>query len=149
MSEAVADKGYHSNQMITDLEEMSIRSYIAEPDRGRRDWSDKPAAREAVHASRRRIRGVRGRRLMCKRGELIERSVARGYEIGAMRRTHLRHHGNIAKRLLMQVGGFDLSLVMRKLIGIGKPRRLQGLSSSMSRVTFDLWSILAASGGRR
>src|SRR5208283_5093202 len=39
MSEAVADKGYHSNATMSDLEEMSIRSYIAEPDRGRRDWT--------------------------------------------------------------------------------------------------------------
>jgi transposase len=143
MSEVVADKGYHSNGSMTDLEEMEIRSYVAEPDRGRRNWQDEPHAQTPVYANRRRIRGARGKRLMRKRGELIERSFAHAYETGAMRRTHLRHHNNIAKRLLIHVGGFNLSLVMRRLIGIGKPRRLQGLFASILRVVFDLWSVLA------
>ena len=69
--------------------------------------------------------------MMKKRGELIERSFAHNYDTGAMRRTHLRHHGNIQKRLLVHVGGFNLSLVMRKLIGRGTPRGLQGLFSSI------------------
>jgi transposase len=129
MSEVVADKGYHSNGSMTDLEEMSIRSYISEPDRGRRDWTDKADERQAVYANRRRIKGKRGKRLMCQRGEKVERSFAHNYETGAMRRTHLRHHDNIKKRLLIHVGGFNLGLVMRKLIGTGKPRRLQGFAA--------------------
>jgi hypothetical protein len=142
MSEAVADKGYHSNGTMSDLEEMEIRSYVAEPDRGRRNWKDQPHAQAPVYANRRRIRGVRGKRLMRKRGELIERSFAHAYETGAMRRTHLRHHNNIAKRLLIHVGGFNLGLVMRRLIGIGKPRRLQGLFASIFDLIFDLWNVL-------
>jgi len=47
------------------------------------------------------------------------------YETGGMRRTHLRHHPNILKRLLIHAGGFNLSLVLRKLMGYGKPRTLQ------------------------
>jgi transposase len=125
-SEIVADKGYHSNQVLCDFEEIGIRSYIAEPGRGRRKWKDRARERDAVYANRRRIRGNRGRRLMKKRGELIERSFAHGYETGGMRRTHLRHHCNILKRLLIHMGGFNLALVMRKLTGIGKPRRSQG-----------------------
>jgi transposase len=143
MSEVVADKGYHSNGTMSDLEEMEIRSYVAEPDRGRRNWQDEPHAQAPVYANRRRIRGVRGKRLMRQRGELIERSFAHAYQTGAMRRTHLRHHNNIAKRLLIHVGGFNLSLVMRRLIGIGKPRRLQGLFASIVRLIFDLWSVMA------
>ena len=144
MSEVVADKGYHSNETMTDLQEIGRRSYVAEPDHGRRDWTDKPDAQAAVYANRRRIRGARGKRLMRRRGELIERSFAHAYETGAMRRTHLRHHHNIAKRLLIHIGGFNLSLVMRRLTGIGKPRRLQGLFASILRMIFDLWSVLAA-----
>jgi transposase len=144
MGEVVADKGYHSNGTMTNLEEMSIRSYVSEPNRGRRDWSDEPHAQEPVYANRRRIRGVRGKRLMKMRGELIERSFAHNYETGAMRRTHLRHHDNIAKRLLVHVGGFNLSLVMRQLIGIGKPRRLQGLFASIFGWMFNAWSVAAS-----
>ena len=34
----VADKGYHSNEVMVDLQAVGVRSYVAEPDRGRRDW---------------------------------------------------------------------------------------------------------------
>ena len=68
----------------------------------------------------------RGRRLMRQRGERIERSFAHLYDTGGMRRTHLRGHTNILKRLLIHAGGFNLGLVMRHLIGIGTPRGLQG-----------------------
>jgi transposase len=127
MSEVVADKGYHSNQALLDMETMGLRSYISEPARGRRNWKDKPDAQAAVYGNRRRCKGQRGRDLMRRRGELIERSFAHGYETGGMRRTHLRHHDNILKRLLVHTAGLNLALVMRKLHGIGKPRRLQGL----------------------
>jgi hypothetical protein len=43
-----------------------------------------------------------------------------------MRRVHLKGRDNILKRLLVHAGGFNLALIMRKLVGIGKPRRLQG-----------------------
>jgi transposase len=142
MSEVVADKGYHGNQALEDLEEMSIRSYVSEPDRGRRDWTDKADAKAAVYANRRRIRGTRGKRLMKMRGELLERSFAHNYETGAMRRTHLRRHDNIAKRLLVHVGGFNLGLVMRRLTGIGKPRRLQGLFASIFGWITSVWSVV-------
>ena len=43
-----------------------------------------------------------------------------------MRRVHLRGRENILKRYLVHVAAFNLSLVMRKLIGVGTPRSLQG-----------------------
>jgi len=43
-----------------------------------------------------------------------------------MRRTHLRGHENILKRLLIHISGFNLGLVMRNLLGYGTPRGLQG-----------------------
>ena len=45
----------------------------------------------------------------------MERSFAHMYETGGMRRTHLRRHDNIIKRLLIHAGAFNLGLVMRKL----------------------------------
>jgi len=39
LEEIIADKGYHSKQSMVDLDAVGIRSYVAEPDRGRRDWS--------------------------------------------------------------------------------------------------------------
>lgn len=126
LEEIIGDKGYHSNQTMVDLDAVGIRSYVAEPDRGRRDWSGEPEAQAPVYGNRRRIRGRRGRRLMRQRGERIERSFAHLYNTGGMRRTHLRGHTNILKRLLIHAGGFNLGLVMRQLIGLGTPRGLQG-----------------------
>ena len=126
LEEIVADKGYHSNQTMVDLAAVGIRSYIAEPDRGQRDWSEEPEAQGPVYGNRRRIRGRRGRRLLRRRGETIERSFAHLYDTGGMRRTHLRGHTNILKRLLIHASGFNLGLIMRAVTGIGTHRGLQG-----------------------
>jgi len=123
--EVVLDKGYHSNETVRDLQEDGLRTYVSEPKRGRRQWEGKTKERDAVYANRRRVRGTYGKKLLRKRGELIERSFAHCYETGAMRRTHLRHHPNILKRLLIHVGAFNLSLVFRRGIGFGTPRGLQ------------------------
>ena len=80
----------------------------------------------AVYQNRRRIRGTRGKRLLRQRGERVERSFAHMYETGALRRTHLRRHDNIIKRLMIHAGAFNLGLVMRKLSACGTPRGLQG-----------------------
>ena len=122
----VADKGYHSNQVLTDLAALDLRTYIAEPDRGRRHWKNKAAARHAVYANRRRIHGARGLALLRRRSEYLERPNAHLYETGRLRRTHLRGHANILKRLFVHIGGFNLGLLMRTLIGVGTPRGLQG-----------------------
>jgi transposase len=139
LEEIIGDKGYHSNQTMVDLDAVGIRSYVAEPDRGRRDWSEAPEAQAPVYGNRRRIRGPRGRRLMRQRGERIERSFAHLYDTGGMRRTHLRGHTNILKRVLIHAGGFNLGLVMRQLIGLGTPRGLQGRLAAMIAA---LWVLL-------
>ena len=61
LEEIVGEKGYHSNQTLIDLDAVGIRSYVSEPDRGRRDWSKDPEARAPVYGNRRRMRGRRGR----------------------------------------------------------------------------------------
>jgi transposase len=124
--EVVADKGYHSNQALVALEAVGVRSYISEPDRGRRQWKGNPEAREAVYRNRRRISGVRGKRLLRKRGELLERPFAHLYETGALRRVYLRGHQNILKRILLHAAALNLGLLMRTLFGVGTPRSLQG-----------------------
>src|SRR6266699_1642378 len=154
LSEVVADKGYHSDRILVELEDQGFRSYVAEPERGRRKWKGDLDAQQAVYANRRRIRGERGKRLHRMRGELIERPFAHLYETGGMRRTHLRGHPNIFKRLLIHAAGFNLGLVMRTSVGVGTPRRLQGalqallgslvrLKSSLEAVLADPWPVSA------
>ncbi len=85
LTEIVADKGYHSNQTMLALEAGAVRSYIAEPERGRRDWTKTPEAQSPVYGHRRRGRGARGKRLMRRRGEYVERTFAHVYDTGALR----------------------------------------------------------------
>jgi hypothetical protein len=127
--EVVADKGYHGNDMLLALIDEEYRTYISEPDRGGRKWKDKKDAQAATYANRRRVRGERGKRLLRRRGELLERPFAHYLEAGGMRRTHLRKHGNILKRLLVHVAGFNLGIVMRDLIGKGTPREYAELKA--------------------
>ena len=147
IAEVVADKGYHSNAVLTGLESVAIRGYISEPERGRRNWKNKHDERDAVHRNRRRVRGERGKALLRKRGELLERPFAHALETGGMRRTHLRRHGNILKRVLVHIAGLNLGLLMRTVFGVGKPRCLQGrpdLLALLLHAILALWATLVA-----
>ena len=144
LSEVVTDKGYHSNAVLREQEELGVRTYIPEPKRGRRNWKGKSAERKATYNNRRRVRGRRGKRLLRRRGERIERSFAHCYETGGMRRTHLRGHQNILKRLVVHVAGFNLGLLMRHLTGTGKPRVLQGGRAHFLRFVLASLALLSA-----
>src|SRR6266478_1158787 len=136
IEEVVTDKGYHSGAMLVMLKSAEVRTYIPEKkQKGQRDWDGKGEQQDAVYANRRRVNGAYGKRLLRKRGELIERSFAHCYDTGAMRRTHLRGHQNILKRLLIHVGAFNLSLIFRSLLGAGTPRELR---NRLARLVFVL-----------
>ena len=126
--EVVADKGYHSNETMKDLVKRSLRSYVSEPRRGRRSWKKNKAAQAPTYANRRRIKGNRGRALLRRRGELLERGFAHMLVTGGMRRVHLRGAENIRKRMLVHGGACNLGLLMRTLFRVGTPRALQGLA---------------------
>jgi transposase len=123
IEETVTDKGYHSGAVVKRMKGYGVRSYIPEKKpKGRRNWAGKAEEQQAVYANRRRVRGEYGKSLLRRRGELVERSFAHCYETGAMRRCHLRGQENILKRQLVHVGAFNLSLILRKLLGAGTPR---------------------------
>jgi transposase len=125
IEEVVADKGYHSGAAVLALQQAQVRTYIPEPKRSRRKWAGKAAEQSAVYANRRRVMGKYGKQLLQKRGEWIERSFAHCYETGGMRRVHLRGRENVLKRQLIHVGAFNLSLILRQLLGAGTPRELR------------------------
>lgn len=144
LQEVVADKGYHSAAVLADLRETEIRTYIPERKTGRRRWKNKPKQKAAVYANRRRMRRDRGKALLRKRSELVERSFEHIYDRGGMRRTHLRGHRNILKRLLIHVCGFNLGLLMRKLFGRGTPKGYRGLAESLFCALFGLPRVSAS-----
>ena len=153
-NEVVADKGCHSRAVVLELTTHGFRTYISEPDRGGQSWIDQEDARDAVYGNRRRIRGDRGKRLLRRRGERVERSFAHVYDTGSMRRTHLRGTTNILKRVLVHVSGFNLGLVMGRLLGVGTPRGLQGRLAALIAVLVRIYhaitvAVIAGSAVRR
>ena len=160
VEEVVADKGYHSDKTLVALDEIGVRSYVSEPERGRRCWQDKRtgetppakrAAQKALYGNRRRIRGARGRRLQRCRAELVERPFAHQFETGGLRRVWVRGHENVRKRVLIQAASCNLGLLLRRLTGVGTPRSLQGraLSAICRRIgrLIDRWGPLTGPWG--
>jgi transposase len=123
----VADKGYHSKQVLQNLADVGVRTVIAEPERKRQKWSGQSAAQAAVFANRRRMDTQTAKALMRRRGELIERSFAHLYDTGGMRRVHLRGKNNIAKRALIHAAAFNLSLILRQILRVGTARQAADL----------------------
>ena len=125
IEELVADKGYHSGEALEQVKELEVRTYIPEKKQpGKRHWKGKQGQQQAVYRNRQRVRGKYGKTLLRRRGEFVERTFAHCYETGGMRRCTLHGRKNILKRLLIHVGSFNISLVMRKMLGAGKPREL-------------------------
>jgi transposase len=122
IQEVVADKGYHSNDVAVALQDLEVRTYIAEPERGERNWNGKAAEKEAVYANRRRVRGQRGKQLQRGRGEKIERNFAHQFDTGGMDRLWVRGLENVHKKLLIQAAACNLALLMRSFYGTGKPK---------------------------
>jgi len=78
-----------------------------------------------------RFMSVSTKCLMRRRGELVERTFAHCCETGGMRRCTMHVRDNILKRLLVHVGAFSISLVLRKMLGAGKPRELKNRAAGL------------------
>jgi transposase len=131
VSEVVADKGYFAIDTLEECQEMGVRTYLSEkkPSGGRKTfkWKDKDLEPERrFRNNRRRVRSEKGKQLMKKRGELVERSFAHVCETGGGRRTWLRGLAKVQLRHLLLSMAFNLGVMMRKLFKMGTPRGLQG-----------------------
>jgi len=128
IEEVVADKGYHAAVALELCDSLDLRTYIPEPKRKSEwDWTDRtPEQQRAVHGNRRRVQRAKGKQLQRRRSELCERSFAHVCETGGMRRTWLCGLIDVTKRYLIATAAHNLGRVLRKLIGVGKPRTLQG-----------------------
>ena len=160
VEEVVADEGYHSDKTLVALDEIGVRSYVSEPERGQRCWQDKKtgetppekhAAQKALYGKRRRIRGARGRRLQRRRGELVARRFAHQYDTGRLRRLWVRGHENVRMRVLIHAAGCNLGQLLRRLTRVGTLRSLQGrpLALLFRRIgrLIDIWWRLTRAWG--
>ena len=151
IEEVAADKGYHAGHTLELCESVQLRTYIPEPRRphGSR-WTDKPAeVKHAVLANRRRIKRDTSKRWQRLRSELCERTFAHICNRGGMRRSWLKGVAKVAKRYLIAAAAHNLARILFKLLGIGKPKTLQGeggLAAIMYLIVFDWWSTLLVGG---
>lgn len=123
LREVVTDKGYHSAAGLVKLAAAGVRSYIPEK-KQQRNWAGKADEKKVYLANQRRVTGARGKRLLQRRGEFLERPFAHQYETGGMRRLHVRGLKNVAKRVLLQAAAFNLALILRSITKAGTPRGL-------------------------
>jgi len=140
----VMDKGYHSAKTLADHEECGFVPYTKERarrkakaraktqrkarkqsrQRKRKSKSGSPREHDALRRNRRRLRTQRGKRLMKRRAEYVERSFAHTLDRGRLRRTTLRGTSNLDKRHQGICAAFNLSLLMRHRHGAGTPKML-------------------------
>jgi len=140
LSEVVTDKGYHSAASLMRMTEWGVRTYVSAPQQKRGEGKAPPAV---VKANLRRVEGERGKALLRRRGELLERPFAHQYETGAMRRLHVRGRDNVAKRVLLQAAAFNLALILRSITRAGTPRGLADLTQSVLRALLRVLDALA------
>jgi hypothetical protein len=130
IEKAAADKGYHAADTLVECQELDllgVKTYIPEPALRRR-WTDKTEEQKAaVLQNRARTQRAYGKRLQRKRSELVERSFAHVCDTGGGRRSWLRGLTNVRKRHLIAAAAHNLGLVLRKLLGAGKPRAFDDL----------------------
>jgi hypothetical protein len=126
---------------MRELAEWGLRSYIAEPDRGARQWKGRAAEQAAVYANRRRNQGVRGQHLQAQRGERVERDFAHEFKYRGMDRLWERGLDNVHKKLLLQAAACNLALLMRAWYGAGKPKPRTTVGASSLLRTLQLYLV--------
>lgn len=86
--------------------------------------------------------GERGKRLLKRRGEFLERPFAHQYETGGLRRVHVRGLKNVEKRVLLQAAAFNLALILRSITKSGTPRGLADRNWALFRALLCLLAAL-------
>jgi transposase len=154
IEEAAGDKGYHAAATIELCDFLGVRTYIPEPVLPRpATWADQPEEqRRAALNNRRRMGRSKGKAMQRRRSEVVERTFAHVCETGGSRRSHLRGLVNVTKRYLIAVAAHNLGRIMRRLVGVGKPRALQGaiggfvgLAWCLAALIRSVWARLANS----
>ena len=140
IQDIVADRGYHADAVVDRLQTLGYRTCIAERPQ-KRNW--RAVARRVGHETmrrlrrsfqrnRRRLRSAAGRQLQKLRAEFPERSFAHLCLTGGLRRVFVRGRKNVLKRLQLHAAAANLGIVMRRTLGAGTPRGLQGRLAALT-----------------
>ena len=146
--ELAADEGYFAIEEVAQLHECGVRTAISDPHaERRRPEQASPEHQVALRKARRTLASASGKALLRRRGEHLERSFCHVLDHGGLRRATLRGTEKLSKRHLLAAATYNLSLLLRKLYGVGTPKQaLAGLSASLSpsfRLHHALWALSA------
>jgi transposase len=144
-----SDKGYYAVDQLEVLQQEGIRTVISDPIDNRRVDKLQPQQQKAVRAARRSVQSKSGKELLRRRGMHIERSFAHILDAGGMRRTTLRGWENLNKRFKLAAAFYNLSQLMRKILGFGTPKQLaaameragRALSCRLASILFLMQSV--------
>ena len=119
-----ADKNYFAIEEIARIQELNIRTIIGDPNAARRRKAALDARlRKALHRAACAVRSASGKALLRQRGMHLERSFEHVLDEGGLRRATLKGADNLAKRHKIAATCFNLSLLMRTLVGVGTPKQ--------------------------
>lgn len=144
IKEVTADKGYHSTQSLTQLNEHTdFVTYIPEPklaEGKKHNWKDKSRKeRKAVLNNRKRTQSKKGKKLQRLRSEKVERSFAHTLETGGGRRTQLRGLIKNQKRHFLLTAAYNLGVIMRTLFKMGTARGLGAFFAYFNSLTWAIY----------
>jgi len=121
--DVAADEGYFSAGEVALLQESGIRTVIVDPHRHRRSAEAPREVRATLQRARRAVQSKSGKALLRRRGEYLERSFCHVLDHGGMRNATLRGTENLGKRHMVAVLTYNLSILLRKLFGVGTPKQ--------------------------
>ena len=118
-----ADKGYFAIEEIAQIQEFDIRTVIGDANAARCQKEGLAAPlRKALHRAC-AVKSQSGKAFLRKRGMHLERSFEHVLDEGGLRRATLEGTENLTKRHKIAAACFNLSLLMRTLLGIGTPKQ--------------------------
>ncbi len=123
-SELCGDEGYFAIESIAQLQACGVRTVIADPQARRRSASRASEEhRSALRRASRAVRSPSGKALLRLRGEHLERGFCHLLDHGGQRVATLRGCEKLTKRHLCGAMSYNLSLLLRHLIGVGTPKQ--------------------------
>lgn len=131
-----ADECYFAIEEIAQLHQCNVRTVIADPQASKRR-KDKASAetRSALRRASRALSSKSGKALLRKWGEHLERGFCHVLDHGGVRRATLHDCQKLSKRHLVAATTFNLSLLRRRLFGVGTPKQaLAGAASAIWRL---------------
>jgi hypothetical protein len=139
---ATADKGYFEASELQALQTEGIKTVICDPVVNRRLDKLEAEPLKAVKAARRSAKSKYGKALLRRRGMHLERAFAHILDCGGMRRATLRGLENLNKRFKLAAAFYNLSQLMRKLIGIGTPKQWEAAKADGLGAVFWIFAFI-------